>query len=107
MMCAVWVQVVDKKGNEIGDITQLELSSEANVDRLRKAVLSEMSKKLSHCDANDLKVFAAGANPKTDKPLLRSIPIPKDTSEEAPLIIVAPGIIALVFVYVYICVECC
>jgi len=88
---SVWVQVVDKKGNEVGDITQLELSSEANVDKLREAVLLKMSKQLSHYDANQLRVFAAGANLKTDKPLQPDKLVSSDTTYSKPLIIVAPG----------------
>ena len=87
----VWVKVVDKEGAEIGDVDQIEIAPEANVAKLREAVILKMSKKLSHCDANDLRVFAAGADVKKDQPLRRSIPVPEGTDEDTPLIIEAPG----------------
>ena len=96
----VWVEVVDKECAEIGDVDQVELAPEANVAKLRDAVILKMSKKLSHCDANDLRVFAARANPKEDTPLRRSIPAP-----DAPLIIVAPGKFLLFFLRVVLVVN--
>ena len=90
-MSVVWVQVADQKGVFIGDVTHIKLAPGANVDDLCYDVISKMSKKLSHCDANDLKVFTSSANTKEDKALRRSFPVPEVTDEDKPLVIVAPG----------------
>ena len=99
LLFVVWVNVVDKEGAEIGDVTQVELDPEASVD-LRKAVVLEFGPGLSHTSAPFLRVFAAGANPKEDQPLRPPDAVPEGTSYDAPLIILAPGKFLLFFLRV-------
>jgi hypothetical protein len=86
----VWVKVVDTEGNLVGDVDRIKPAPDDVVD-LRDAVLKKMSKQLGYCDANQLKVFAAGADPTKDKPLPPPAGVPSDTTYEAPLIVLVPG----------------
>ena len=84
----VWVQLLvgeEKQGQSfcIKPIPE-------DVNALKKAVKKERTVSLQRCDAAMLRVFAPGADPKTETALDPGDPVPGDTSSKNPLIVVAP-----------------
>lgn len=86
----VWVKVVDTEGNAVGDTARVT-PVPVDVELLREAVLEKKKKQLGEYDADQLKVYAAGADVAKDAPLRRSAVVPEGTDEDNPLVVVVPG----------------
>ena len=64
-----------------------------DVDDLKKKIKEAKPHDLGNCDADRLKVYAAGGDPRKDEPLRpgKEVKTLGDTTDENPLIVVAPA----------------
>ena len=74
--------------------TVFEISNtDRNIHALKKAVKVEKAEEMSHCDADELNVFAVGTSvpiPDGTEHLAPSKTVPGGTTSKKPLIVVAP-----------------
>jgi hypothetical protein len=91
----VWVQLYIEGQGKIGDVFELQ-QVPRNIDALKRAVYQARGKYLGHCDAASLFVYKAGTEfpPKEEDKLRPGKPVPKGTTDENPLRVVAPATLA-------------
>jgi hypothetical protein len=89
----VWVQLYIGK-DKSGQVFPIEIASlsKDRINDLANAVHQANSNSLGHCDASQLFVYKAGTElpPKEEDPLRPSLIVPKDTTDENPLRVLAP-----------------
>jgi hypothetical protein len=90
----VWFRVLDDTNQHtpIGGTTSVKLGAGANVDDLREAIKIKMAPDLDYCAAARLQVFPAGTTfgNEDQKMMKAGQTAPVDTSDESPLIVLAP-----------------
>jgi hypothetical protein len=89
----VWVQLYIG-GDKSGRVFQVRLvGAKQNIDNLADAVHQANGKSLGHCDARQLDVYKAGTEfpTKEEDKLEPWWDVPKDTTGESPLCVLAPG----------------
>jgi hypothetical protein len=76
-----------------GRVFQVRVGVNQNIDDLANAVYQAMGTSLGHCDAADLVVYKAGTEfpPKEEDKLRYSLIVPRDTTEDNPLRVLAPA----------------
>jgi hypothetical protein len=86
----VWVQLYIGK-DKSGDVFDIDHVPN-NISALKKAVHQANSNSLGHCDASQLFVYKAGTeSPRIEEVKLRpSSIVPKTTTDENPLRVLAP-----------------
>jgi hypothetical protein len=91
----VWVQLYIGK-DKSGRVFPIEIASlpKDRINDLADAVHQAKGKSLGHCNAADLVVYKAGTElpPKEEDPLRPSLIVPKDTTDENPLRVLAPAV---------------
>jgi hypothetical protein len=90
----IWVQLYIGE-DKSGDVFKMGARGNQDIDDLKKAVHQARGKSLGHCDAADLLVYKAGTQfPSKEEDKLRpSSSVPKDTTDENPLRVVAPDLL--------------
>jgi hypothetical protein len=91
-MPLIWIQVRDTNGENVGNVVKIK-SEPDDVNDLCKAIKVELDPKLKYCAAAELSVYPAGTafgNYNTITAFKRSVSPPVGTSEEAPLVVIAP-----------------
>jgi hypothetical protein len=93
----VWIQLYIEGQGKIGRAFCIEISSlsKDRIDDLAKAVYKAGEKSLGQCDAFQLEIFKAGTEfpPKEEDKLRPGKPVPKGTTDENPLRVVAPDLL--------------
>ena len=90
MTVVVWYQLDNKDRDKVIVKPATDTATDADVADLRVAIKTRWGDHLASLDPGDLKVFPAGADPKTSTPLESYDPIPPDTTGRNPLIVVSP-----------------
>jgi serine/threonine protein kinase len=88
-----WVQLYIGK-DKGGDVFKIRVGANQDIDDLKKAVHQAKGKSLGHCNAADLVVYEAGTElPRKEEVKLRpSSIVPKNTTDENPLRVLAPAV---------------
>jgi hypothetical protein len=88
----VWIQLYIEGQGKIGRAFKIRVEAQADIDDLAKAVYKDGGKSLEHCEAFQLEIFKAGTEfpPKEKDKLRPGKPVPKDTTDENPLRVMAP-----------------
>ena len=92
-MPSIWIQVRDTNGENVGNVVKIN-SELDDVNDLCKAIKVELEPDLNHCSAARLSVYPAGTafgNYNAITAFKRSVSPPVGTSEEAPLVVIAPA----------------